>query len=238
MGPPGPSGDGGLLGDKEMQPDRRDDFELRSLDFLGDEQELRAAALADLAAAGGRNYRAPRHEEAADSTNSVRVAVDQKGSVTDVNFRSDWRSELVPQRLGTALLEAHKNATSAMMNALALASLAEEERAAADGDDDEPRESTPLPEAPEPGIAEIWRMLSDVEDMMYRAEKLSRQAPADRVRTVYSPYGHFHGTCDGRTLTSITAELTLVQQADSEQLRSAALELFRQAENATGRENL
>jgi hypothetical protein len=33
-----------------VQPDRRDEFELRSLDFLGDERELRAAALADLEA--------------------------------------------------------------------------------------------------------------------------------------------------------------------------------------------
>jgi hypothetical protein len=143
----------------------------------------------------------------------------------------------MPQALGPALLEAHKNANSAMMNALALASLAEEERKAADGDD-EPEEPQYLPPAPEPDIAEIWRMLSDVEDMMYRTDKLSRETPADRVRTIYSPLGHFHGTCEGRTLTQITAELRLVQQADSEQLRSAALELFRRAEDVTGRENL
>ncbi|WP_203858202.1 hypothetical protein [Plantactinospora mayteni] len=210
---------------------------MRSVDFLGDQRELRVAALADLEAVGGKNYRAPQYEEASDSTGCVRVAVDQKGAVRDVHFRSDWRADLRPQALGPALLEAHKNANSAMMNSLALASLAEEERNAADGDD-EPQEPRPLPEAPEPDIAEIWRMLSDVEDVMYRADKLSRETAADRVRTISSPIGHFQGTCEGRALTRITAELTLVDQADNEQLRSAALELFRRAEELTGRENL
>lgn len=220
-----------------MHPEHRDEFQLRNLDFLGDPQQLRAAALADLQKVGGRGYQAPRYEEAADGTGSVLVAVDQRGDVVDVNIRSDWRQELIPQSLGPALLEAHRNASTAMVNALALASLAEQERRAAEGGD-EPAPPRRLPEAPEPGIAEIWRMLSNVEDMMYRADKLSRQAPADGTHTVHSPFGHFRGTCRGRSLTSITADVMLVEQADSAQLRSAALELFQQAQDTTGRENL
>lgn len=213
-------------------------WELRSLDFLGDRQALKAAALADLEAVGGKNYRAPQYEEAGDSTNTVRVAVSRKLAVMDVHISSEWRAVLRPHNLGPALLEAHRNATTAMMNSLALASLAEQERKAADGEGHEPSEPDPLPEAPDADIKQIWRMLSDVEDMMYRADKMSRQAAADNTRTVHGTLGLFKGVCEGRALVSISAELTLIQQVDTEQLRSAALDLFRQVDEIMERENL
>jgi hypothetical protein len=72
-------------------------------------------------------------------------------------------------------------------------------------------------------------MLSDVEDLMYRTDKLGR-TDGDEVRTIYGPYGFLTARCSGTTITSITADLTRVEQAEAEQLRREALEVFRELE--------
>jgi hypothetical protein len=219
-----------------MHPYGGDEFELPSLDFVGDERELRALALRDLEAVGGRNYRTPAYEEAGDATNAIRVTVDKAGLVKDVHVARDWRQQLSLHAFGHALLEAYQNARRAMMNAVALGELAEEERDGRRGED-WPDEPPAVPYVPERDIGEIWRMLSEIEDIMYRTEKLERQAGGESVRTVSSPYGYLTGRCQGRSLLSIAAELTLIQQAGPEQLRSEAVELLRQVESLTHKEN-
>jgi len=216
-----------------MRPYGRDEYELPSLDFLGDERALRAEALEELRAAGGRDYRAPEYQEAGDSTNSVRVTVDRSGLVKDVHIRTDWHTRLTLDRLGPALLEAQQNARTALMNAVALASLAEEERNPDEGY--RRHEPEPVEPAPEVSIAEIWRQLSDVEDLMYRTDKLTRERGRhENIRTIYSPYRLLSGECEGSTLISIKAEPTLAREIGAEQLRSEALELFRRAQGTDG----
>jgi hypothetical protein len=221
----------------EVHSDRGGEFALRRLNFSEDEQQLRAEVRVQLDAVGGRSYQAPPYEEAGDSTNTVRVAVNRAGTVVDVHFRSDWQTELTSSALGAALLEAHRNAGSAMMNALALAALAKEERAKAEGDAG-PTEPARLPEVPTLDIWQVWQRLSDVEDLMYRAGKLTREEPGHEIRTLHSRFGLLTATCEGRAITSISVDPRLAQQSSTEQLRAAAMELFQEAGQRIGRDHL
>lgn len=201
-----------------------------SLALPGEEDQLRELALQELKTLGGKDFRSPDYEEAGDRTNSVRVTVGRSGVVKDVHVRGDWRREIGGHRFGPALLEAYENANLAMMNSVALASLAEQEREGTERRDQQPGGNPSgeyLSYLPEADISQIWQMLSDIEDLMYRTEKMSRNGPAE-VRTVYGPYGYLTAKCTGAAITSITADLMRVEQADPEQLRREALELFRE----------
>jgi hypothetical protein len=213
--------------------DREEFPALKSLEFPEDPDQLRADALAELDAVGGRSFQAPPYEEAGDATNSVRVAVDRTGVVVDVHFRSDWATELTSSQLGAALLEAHRNAGAAMLNDLALAELARQERVKAAGGA-EPEEPRPLPEVPERDIWEIWQQLSEAEDLLYRATKADRAAPGREVRTIQSMWGLMTAVCEGREITSIAVEPRMAQESGPERLRSAAMELFQLAGQPNG----
>jgi hypothetical protein len=203
-----------------------------SLTLPGDEAELRDLAMRELKAMGGKDFQAPNLEEAGDRTNTVRVTVGRSGAVKDVHVRGDWRTEIGGHRFGPALLEAYENANLAMMNSVALASLAEQEREAV------AHTSAGLPDEylsyipsyiPQTDIWQIWQMLADVEDLMCRTEKLGRHAP-DEIRTVHGPYGYLTAKCSGSAITSITADVMRVEQAEAERLGREALELFRELE--------
>jgi hypothetical protein len=212
-----------------MYREGRDRWRLRDIDFSGDRAQLRREALAELAKVGGRNYRAPASNEASDDSDTVRVAVDQSGKVVDVHIRSDWRDRLGASRLGPALLDARNNAAAAMARAKCLAILAERERVAAE-DHGPNRDWRPRPYVEPMTIEQVWQRLSDNEDRLYRRQKAARVAAEGRTRTVGGSLGLLSGRCEGRALVSITVEPMWVQRADTEQLRDAALELFRQAE--------
>lgn len=208
-------------------PDR---WRLKDIDYGGDKAELREQAVAELAKVGGRSYRAPANEEAGDSSDTVRVAVDQANKVVDVHIRSDWRERLGAGGLGPALLEARKSAAAAMARSRAMDKLAEQERAAAEGADQDDDDWRPLPYIEPLTIDQVWQRLSDNEDKMYRTEKMRRRAAEGADRAVGGPLGLLSGRCEGRALVSITAEPTRLQHADTEQLRMAAMDLFHQAE--------
>ena len=203
------------------------DFVLPELALAGDREQMRADALAELESVGGLTYRAPPFVEVGDGTSTVRVAVDRTGAVVDVHFRSDWQRELTSSGLGKALLEARRNASVMMMNALALDALAKRERVRAGGDP-EPVEPAPPPVAAvAPDIREIWRRLTESEDQHYRATKAARAAREVRTLRIFS--GLLTATCEGRTITGIAVEPVLAHQAGADRLRSAAMELFQQA---------
>ncbi|NUT31846.1 MAG: hypothetical protein HOV79_02115 [Hamadaea sp.] len=206
-------------------PDR---WRLKDIDYGGDKAELREQALAELAKVGGRSYRAPSNEEAGDESDTVRVAVDQANKVVDVHIRSDWRERLGAGGLGPALIEARKNAAAAMARARAMDRLAAQEREAVDGPETD--DWKPLPYVEPLTIDQVWQRLSDNEDRMYRTTKRERAASAGETRSVGGALGLLSGRIEGRNLVSIVAEPMRLQHADTEQLRSAALDLFEQAE--------
>jgi len=212
-----------------MYREGRGRWRLKDIAYGEDKDQRRREALADLAKVGGRSYRAPTHEEAGDDSDTVRVAVDQAGKVVEVHIRSDWRDRLGAGGLGPAMLEARKNAAAAMARARSLGALAEQERRAAEGPEPD-RDRWPLPYVEPMTIDQLWQRLSDNEDRLYRRQKAARAAAEGNTRTVGGPLGLLSGRCAGRVLVSITAEPMRVQRADTEQLRHAALELFRQAE--------
>ncbi|MCP2322734.1 DNA-binding protein YbaB [Hamadaea flava] len=207
----------------------RDRWRLSDVDLGGDRAQLRQEALAELAEAGGRDYRTPVVKEEADASGLVRVAVDQAGQVVDVHISSDWCDRLGSSGLGPALLAARKNAAAAMARAHGLAALAERERVAAPGPDPD-GEWRPVPYAEPLSIEQVWQRLSDNEDRRYRRQKAARAAAEARPRSVGGPLGLLSGQCAGHTLVSVTADAMRAPRADTEQLRHLALELFRQAE--------
>lgn len=210
-----------------MYREGRDRWRLRDINFGGDRARLRGEALAELAEAGGRGYRAPAGEEATDDSATVRVAVDRSGRVADVHIRSDWRDRLGAGGLGPALLQARNNAAAAMARAAGLAALAERERMTAQGGEPD-RGRRPVPYVEPMTIGQVWQQLSDNENRLYQRQKAAR--PGADSRTAGGALGLLSGRWEGRALVGITAEPMWVQGADTEQLRHAALELFRQSE--------
>ncbi|NUR69394.1 MAG: hypothetical protein HOU81_01095 [Hamadaea sp.] len=213
-----------------MYREGRDRWRLRESTF-GDRARQRQAALAELTEAGGRAYRAPEREDAGDDSGIVRVTVDRSGAVVDVHIRSDWRDRIGVGGLGPALLAARENAAGAMARALVLGRLAEQERAASEGREPS-RDRRPGAYAERSTIDQVWQRLSDNEDHAYRRQKAARAAAERQPRAIGGPLGLLSGRCEGGRLVGITAEPTRTRQADTEQLRHAALDLFRQAEAA------
>jgi len=185
---------------------------------MWDEAELRVLALRELEALGGKDFRVPDGEQAGDRTDTVRVTVGRGGTVKDVQIRGDWRREIGGHRFGPALLEAYENANLAMMNSAALASLAQQRS------DRSPSAVEYLTYVPEADLPQIWQMLSDVEDLMYRIDKLERAA--GDIRIIHGPLGFLTARCSGVAVTSITVDPARVEQAEADLLRREALELF------------
>ena len=77
--------------------------ELVSLDVLGSDDELRAAAASE--------QRAPEGAEAEgrDASRAVTVRVDARGRVTDVLISNWWRDDLTPSGLQEAVLTAYRD---------------------------------------------------------------------------------------------------------------------------------
>jgi hypothetical protein len=80
--------------------------ELVSLDVLGSDEELQAAAARD-----DRSLDSPGSEaEGRDASRAVAVRVDRRGQVYDVLISTWWRDELTPSGLQEALLSAYQAA--------------------------------------------------------------------------------------------------------------------------------
>lgn len=205
------------------------DFKLESLDFLGDEDELRARARQELLAAG-ENVDTPGRQDGTDETGSIRVSMDRDGAVEDVDVNRQWSERLSAGEFANALLAAYNAAAAKHMNAAALAAFAAQERG------EEPTRRTGYDNAttglPDPAdervwFGAIWSKLSDNDDMLHRIERGERLA--NNERTVTGPHGYLTAQLDSRAITGIRGDAELIKSADAGQLRVEALAVFRAA---------
>ncbi|GIF98128.1 hypothetical protein [Catellatospora citrea] len=212
-----------------MSPNARGDGPvLASLDFLGDDQELRARARAELRA-DGESGSAERRPGAAASR-AIRVITSARGLVEDVEVSRDWRKRLDPDRFADALFQAYAAALAQTVNAAALREFAASEQGGALRHADTRRTSAASPEPPGDSrvwLASVWDTLRELDDTLHR---LDRGRPdGEGVRHVASPHGHLTATCRGRQVIAVGGDTRRIREADPQQLRTEALAVFRAA---------
>jgi hypothetical protein len=183
--------------------------------------------------------RPPDRQDGTDESDSVRVTVDARARVQNVEVSRRWPERLDPTQLPAAIFAAYTSAVQqAFTSAAASALAAEQDRAEPDlaqrqRFDDEPT-ATALPSAGDPAddrewLAAIWSTLDDVHATLSRtAGSAARGARADDT-TVSSPHGHLVVHLRGRGLTGITGNPRQIRTATAEQLRAEALAVFRAA---------
>lgn len=194
-------------------------FRLASLDWLGDPEQLRAQALAEVRAAGRTGP--PARLRGSDSSSLVTVEVDTHRRVVDVGVSLRWRTTIQPARLGAALYEAYGNAMTVALEALVTQS--------AIGDAVEEDDGGPMPGAVRFEDGEDW--LSSIEDTIARASSRLDASPMPEIE-VRSPDWMFTMRSRGRTVIGIASDALRIQEATTEQIREDALGLFRAAELA------
>jgi hypothetical protein len=207
-------------------------WQLTAPDWLGDLARLRAQARAELAAAGRTGV--PDRLAGNDSTSSVSVEVDVRGRVRGIEVSRLWRGRLQPGRVGAALFEAYQAAITVAYEARVIRSVL---------DDDEP--TGPAPDSgasvpadarrrddaevdPAAGLEEYQRLFADLSAQLAAYRRGEGVAP-DTETTVSSPDRLFTMRRRGSAVTGITGDASRIEEADMEQLRGEAFDLFRVA---------
>ncbi|WP_144122483.1 hypothetical protein [Catellatospora sichuanensis] len=206
------------------------DLALASLDFLGDDDELRERARAEQLAADGEPGPADRRQGVAAS-GAIRVTTSAQGLVDDVEVTRNWREHVDPDAFADALFEAYAAALAQTVNAAAL-----REFAASEQDGGLRRRpgtrgtSTASPEPPADAqvwLATVWDTLRELDDTLHRLER--GRPEGESVRRVASPHGLLTATCRGRQVTAVSGDARRIREADPQQLRTEALAVFRAA---------
>jgi hypothetical protein len=240
-----------------MHPYGRGEFELPNLDFLGDVEELRARALDKLRAMGGKPHPRDRYE-GGDKSGSIVVAIDAKGFVREVDIRRDWRDALSVEDFPSALFEAYMAGVQASLEMTALAELAQDEEqrklalereeaereAAWRGEEippradeqDEAAQYVAPPEGDREWHAWVWDSLYAIGDQMHRVDLAERRiASPVEERTFAGPYGYLKVRHREHTILGITGDPVRIRMAEPHQLRTEALDVFRNVQH--GRED-
>jgi hypothetical protein len=191
--------------------------ELASLDWLGDPEQLRAQALAELRAEGRTGP--PARLRGSDPSSLVTIEVDAHHRVVDVGVSLRWRTTIQPARLGTALYEAYGNAMTVALEALVARSVV--------GDEVEEDDGGLVPSAVRFDDGEDW--LSSVQDAVARASARLDGSPVPET-DVHSPDWMFTMRRRGSAVIGIASDVERLQEATTDQIREDALGLFRAAE--------
>ncbi|WP_166379160.1 hypothetical protein [Catellatospora methionotrophica] len=205
------------------------DLALASLDFLGGEHELRERACSEVRAAGAALGTVGRSVgEAAGG--SIQVTTNARGQVDDVQVSRDWSTKIEADAFAGQLFQAYRAALMQAINTVALRKFAESEQ-----NDDSGRPAAGGGAIAEPSVdsrewlASVWADLREVDDTLHRLE---RQTSAVEVeRKVASPHGYLTATCRAGHVTAISGDTRRIRGADSQQLRAAALAIFRAAQS-------
>ncbi|MEQ4301172.1 hypothetical protein ABNF97_07235 [Plantactinospora sp. B6F1] len=223
---------------------RDDNLELSRLDSLGDSDRLRADARRELTEAGER-FVPPAHHEGADPSDSVWVTVDSDGRVESVDISRHWLDRLDAEGFPSALHAAYTSAVRKLVNASVLATLAAQEeigRHPFAPPNPPAGRPTPTPEPPAPGpvderdwLSQTWQAIEDIDEQLRRLDQISTDIEfrESREKILTSPEGHLTARINGGGVTTITGDPQSIRNASTEQLRLAALALFRAAAEAT-----
>ena len=134
-----------------------------------------------------------------DMTGSVRVTVDVRGDVVDIEIRDDWRDHVDVDGFASAVLEAYVNARTQAFEAFALAVLAAERAG-----------ETPFHPPPSPQ-----------ERSGDGLERAPVAPPTERRRT--GPHGCLVATVHGTSVVSMVGHADRIRGASTEHLRDEAL---------------
>jgi hypothetical protein len=206
---------------------------LRSLDFLGDLDELRTRAQR-LLPDGGPWDGLPRRE-GTDASGAIRVSTDAQGRVDGVGIDLRWRQYVAPERFAEALFTAYTAAVRAAHAAAAAA-------AVAGGDGHRPpagRDGMAEDVPPDPSadhrdwLTATWHALNRNEDELARLARLASQAGVpDGEQSVSSPDGCLTAVLRGAEVVGLTGDTRRIRAAGSEHLRDEAMAVFVAARRA------
>jgi hypothetical protein len=190
--------------------------ELASLDVLGSDEELRAAARAERPAPGPD---ADVDAEGRDASRTVAVRVDRRGHVSDVLISAWWRDDLTPAELPEAVLTAYRAAL-----ARATAHLAPDDPAGAS-----PADAEAAPEdydGDDHGwFLDVRRRLDRTEEALVRSgERLTR--PSDAERVVSGPDGLVRLVLTGTVVSEVQIDVRAALRESSNRLAADALAAF------------
>jgi len=202
------------------------DLRLSDLDFLGEPEELRRAAL-EYARTSGADIRPGQPQEASDSSGAVHVAVDARGAVIDISFSTSWRDWLAPSQVGAALYDTYLAAAQKAQAAAALAALEGNHQGTP-----APRTRHHEPEDDHRWIERNWEDLDQIEVARCRYAEADARTQASRglQTSVSSPYGYLRLLLQGRHIVGVEVDARLIVEASANGLSNDALTAFRTAQ--------
>lgn len=186
--------------------------ELVSLDVLGSDEELRAAARAEAPAAD-----LDTEAEGRDYSRAVTVRVDHRGQVTDLLISTWWRDDLTPSGLQEALLTAYRAALAQATSRIAPAGSG---RAS----------SLDVPEAPDDDydgddygwLLSVRRRLDRTQEALaHSGERLT--LPQDSERVISGPAGLVRLVVTGRVVSEVLIDAGTAMQESPNRLAADAL---------------
>jgi DNA-binding protein YbaB len=189
--------------------------ELVSLDVLGSDEDLQAAARDDRPAGGSA-----AEAEGRDAAGAVAVRVDGRGQVSDVLISNWWRDELTPSGLREALLSAYRAA-------LGRAAAGITPRASGGAS------SLDAPTAPDDGydgddhgwLMSVRRRLDQTEEALARSgERLTRTPTGERV--ISGPDGLVRLILTGHMVSEVLIDAGTAVQESPNRLAADALAAF------------
>jgi hypothetical protein len=179
----------------------------------------------------------PARPEATDPTGAVRVVLDDRGRVLQVEVSPRWRDRLDVPGLLTALLETYREAGSNAVGAFLAARRAA--RAAGQalpetGRDPAFRPETALPD-PRTDREAWWRWLQDLRASAAaaRAQRSRIEAAAGQGTREYTgSHGYLTATSDGTDVTGITGDPGAIWYAVTGDLQEDARDILSQVQRS------
>ena len=190
--------------------------ELVSLDVLGSEDQLQAAAAREDRSAGSPDSEA----EGRDAYRAVIVCVDRRGRVSDVLISTWWPDELTPSGLQDALLSAYQaalgQATARIAPRASDSTSFIDVPATPGGDDDEDDYGW---------LSSVRRRLDRSEEMLVSSgERLARSQGTERL--ISGPGGLVRLVLTGPVVSGVLIDAATAMQESSNRLAADALAAF------------
>lgn len=207
--------------------------ELPDLSFMGDPEELKAKAEAELRAAPNPEQ-PPAEVHGVDRSGSIEVTVDLEGRVKDVEILDDWNEHLASDEFPRSLFQAYRVAIRNAMKATALAMLAAGTATAERTE--EPADGADL--AAHAGIPDIrdehWpsaldAALDEIDALSQRYDAMAIGA-RETERAVTSPSSCVTVLLRGASVVGIRGNPSRIENIGHDLLRQEVLTAFRRAQ--------
>ncbi len=191
--------------------------ELASLDVLGPDEQLRAAARAEGGASNG-----DAQVEGRDASRAVTVRIDATGRVSDVLISNWWRDDLTPSGLQDALLAAYQAAAA---HAATIVNHTIAAGAPSATVFDLPTDE-PVDEDDVRWLEGLRRRLGQVQETLDRSDRLLHTTHTGPEREVSGPAGLVRLVLHGRTVAQVCIDVQAAVRESPNRLAADALAAF------------